>query len=140
MYRGTDMKIKLVQVCIVIVTLLGLLACSPASKDIWYAWDQKTEIGAGELLTVNLQSNPTTGFEWELREITNETVLQLVESKYELGEEAKKDPPVPGAGGHEIWTFKTLKKGESTIFMDYNQPWEGGMKAVHHLILRVTVK
>ncbi len=124
-------------------------------------------------LIVTLESNPTTGFEWELVEITNEpeepaprddaeepgpepeqdeaeppeptvytgdlpekTVLRHVDNKY--------IPPdaegVVGAAGKEVWTFHAEEKGKSTIFMEYNQPWEGGTKAARTFVLTVIVK
>jgi len=93
----------------------------------------------GSLLVV-LCSNPTTGFEWELAEISDETVVELVDSEYEPGKKAKQDPPVPGAGGTEIWSFKALKTGEATISMEYNQPWEGGEKATWTFNLTIVVE
>ena len=101
---------------------------------------KQVEIDAGGSLTVTLESNWTTGFRWELTEVTDQTVLELVESRYEPSEEARHDPPVPGAGGTEIWNFKALKKGETTISMEYSQPWEGGTKAAQIFVLTVVVK
>ena len=120
-----------------------MTACSStdtSSNNIFYAWDQKAEIGIGDTLIVTLESNPTTGFEWELREFSEEGILELMGSEYQPGEEAKQDTPVPGAGGLEVWTFKGLKKGQTVIFLDYNQPWDGGIKGDKFLMVRVTVK
>ncbi|MBA7640063.1 hypothetical protein ES703_47726 [subsurface metagenome] len=109
------------------------------SVDASYTGKQ-VEIDAGGSLTVTLESNWTTGFRWELTEVTNQTVLELVESRCELSEEARQDPPMIGAGGTEIWNFKALKKGEATISMEYSQPWEGGTKAAQIFVLTVVVK
>ena len=35
---------------------------------------------------------------------------------------------VVGASGKDVWKFKTLKKGTTTISMDYSRSWEGGEK------------
>jgi len=101
---------------------------------------KEVEVAVGGSLIVTLESNPTTGFKWELTEVTDQTVLELVESKYEPGKEARQEPPVPGAGGTEIWSFKALKKGETTISMEYSQPWEQGVKAAETFVLTVVVK
>jgi len=101
---------------------------------------EEVEVAVGSLIKVTLESNPTTGFKWELTEISDQTVLQLVGSKYEPGKEASQDPPLPGAGGTEIWSFKAIKQGESTISMQYSQPWEGGMKAAKTFDITVVVK
>ena len=76
----------------------------------------------GEELTVTLGSNPTTGFQWsELAEISDETVVQQVSHEFVMSEIA--DPPIPGAPGEEVWTFKALKKGTVTISLEYSRPW-----------------
>ena len=50
------------------------------------------------------------------------------------------EPPLPGTGGTEFWTFKATALGETAISMEYSQPWEGGEKAVQTFDLTVVVK
>jgi inhibitor of cysteine peptidase len=134
------MKSKLVLTCAIAAILLCLLGCASApqevSVDASYS-GKEVELGVGSSLIVTMESNPSsTGFQWELTVISDETVLQKVDQKYE--------PPEPGgmvgAPGKEIWTFKGLKKGKSSILMGYSQPWEGGTKAVETFELTVVVK
>ena len=137
------MRTKVILACIMAAVSLALLACSstpPASAECLFKWDQETEIAVGGTLTVTLESNPTTGFTWELTELSDQTVLALIEIKYEPGEEAKQEPSLSGAGGTEIWSFEALKKGEATISMEYSQPWEGGMKTAKIFEITVIVK
>jgi inhibitor of cysteine peptidase len=87
-------------------------------------------------LTVTLPSNPgSTGFEWELTGITDETVIEL--TGYQFVPPA--DTALLGAPGKEIWTFKAVGEGESTVSMEYSQPWENGTKAAETLTLAVSV-
>ena len=135
------MKSKLVLVCIMAVISLGLFACSPepappASAECAYAWNQTTEVAVGGTLTVTLESNPTTGFEWALVGITDETVLEE-EGHAFVAPEAEAPP---GTGGEEIWTFKALKEGKSTIGMEYRRPWEEGVEPDKVFVLTVVVK
>jgi inhibitor of cysteine peptidase len=44
-----------------------------------------------------------------------------------------------GAPGNEVWTFKALKKGTSTVTMEYSRLWEGGEKGVWTFNLTVVV-
>ena len=74
-------------------------------------------ISAGDSLTVTLDSNPTTGFSWALKGIGNESVLG--QTGHEFKAAPASNPPLLGAGGKEIWTFKALNKGSSTISMEY---------------------
>ena len=88
-----------------------------------------------DLVIVTLCSNPTTGFEWELTEITDEVVLMHSENEYIPDAEG-----VAGAAGKEVWTFKVLRPGESTISMEYGRPWEGGTEATWTFTLDVVTK
>ncbi len=128
------MKAKLMIVSAVVVVLLSLVACSSAAEQVSVDIDdfmeqkhisKEVEIAVDGSLTVTLGSNQTTGFKWELAEITDESVLEYVDDEYVPPE----DTGVVGAGGKEVWTFKALKKGTTEVSMEYSQPWEGGEKA-----------
>jgi len=96
------------------------------------------ELAVGETLTVTLDSNPTTGFSWALAANSDEAVLQEVDHEYVADDTG--ETPLAGAGGVENWTFKALEKGETTVSMEYGQPWEGGEKAAQTFELTVAVK
>ena len=98
----------------------------------------EVEVAAGGTIIVTLESNPSTGFSWALAENTDEGVLEEAGNEFQIDDPA--DPPIVGAGGHEIWTFKALKKGTSTISMEYSRPWEGGEKGVQTFELTVVVE
>jgi len=134
------MKSKLALIGTVIAISLCLFACSQAPKQV--AVDdsysgKEVELGVGGSLTVTLESNATTGFQWtEQAVISNQTVLEQVNHQFE----APADTGMVGAPGKEIWTFKALKKGKSTVSMEYSQAWEGGEKAAQTFDLTVVVK
>lgn len=92
-------------------------------------------------LLVSLPSNPSTGFQWsENAEIGDKTVMSQYSHQYVAPPETGGTPAPPGTPGKEVWTFKSLKNGTSTIYMEYSRPWQGGEKAVQTLKLNVTVK
>ena len=147
------MKVKLTLMSILaiasmVVTLLALSAddISRASPDgdvgqveIDASYNgQEVEIDVGKLLVITLESNPTTGFGWELAEPIDENLLTLVESGYEPGADA--ETGLVGAGGTEVWSFETLATGGTTITMEYSRPWDGGEKAAETFEVTVTVK
>ena len=35
-----------------------------------------------------------------------------------------------GAGGKEVWTFKGVRPGETTVELEYVRPWEAGVEPV----------
>ena len=145
------MKSKLILMSVVIATSLFLLACSPGAtkqKSVEVTCDdftnnkhvsQEVEVAVDGSLTVTLCSNPTTGFQWsESAEISDKTVLEQVNHEF-LSPESEPSPP-PGTPGQEVWTFRSLKKGQSTVSMEYSRPWEGGEKAEWTFVLTVVVK
>ncbi|MDD5093552.1 MAG: serpin family protein [Dehalococcoidia bacterium] len=83
---------------------------------------KEIKVKVGQLILVALASNQTTGFKWELISNSDEEVLQKTSYRYEGPKTT--EPPALGAGGKEVWTFKALKEGTSTISMAYSRPWE----------------
>jgi len=81
---------------------------------------QTIDIDVNQQFVIALGSNPTTGYRWQVS--YDEGMLELVESKYEMGGEAKQG--IVGAGGVDLFRFKALKSGETKITMVYRRPWE----------------
>ncbi len=146
------MKSKLILMFAVVAMSLLLPVCSPASKQVsvevscddFYKnqhISKAVQVAAGDSFTVDLCSNPSTGFQWsESAQISDQTVLQQTDHKLVPPEVKGDKPPAPGTPGKEIWTFKALKKGTSTISLEYSRPWEGGEKGEWTFALTVNVK
>ena len=133
-----------------LMALLALLGCSastptpapePASVDVpCDDFDEQPEqtrevtVDAGSTLTVALCANPTTGFQWEEIEIADPDLLKEVSRDYEAPDTDKL-----GASGREVWTFRALTAGETTLTSTYGQPWEGGTKEHWTFELTLTV-
>jgi inhibitor of cysteine peptidase len=146
------MKSKpLVAASMVGISLL-VLACSPASEqasvevpcDDFYEnhhIGKEVQVAVGDSFAVDLCSNPSTGFQWsETASISDQTVLQQTDHKHVAPEAKGIKPPAPGTPGKEIWTFKALEKGTSTVSLEYSRPWEGGEKGEWTFNLTVVVK
>jgi predicted secreted protein len=80
---------------------------------------KQVELSVGESLVVTLESNVTTGYSWTLTGISDESVLQKTKNEY-----VAPKTNLIGASGKEVWTFKALKKGNTTISLGYSRPWE----------------
>ena len=143
------MKVKLILMCAVVAISVSLMACSAPAKqasveiscdDFYKQADisQEIKVPADSSLTVTLCSNPTTGFQWEEAQISDQTVLQQTDRKF-VGPESEPPPP-PGTPGQEVWTFQSLEKGTSTISVQYSRPWEGGEKGTWKFALTVVVE
>jgi inhibitor of cysteine peptidase len=140
------MKLKIIITSILIPTLILLGGCAIASSaaKVEISCDQfqdshhsrnEIELGVGDTVTIDLCSNPTTGFQWEENpDISDSTILEQASHEF--------IPPgtdVPGQAGREVWVFKTLKKGVSTVSFEYSRPWEGGEKGEWTYTLTITV-
>lgn len=82
----------------------------------------QVEVELGKLLAVTLESNPSTGYQWELVE-NNESILK------QFGQKEYKPPETPnprmvGAGGCEIFRFKAVGVGQTTLKLVYHKLWE----------------
>ena len=98
---------------------------TPTAMEVWVTEDDAgTEIAlrVGDSLIAALDSNPTTGFEWALVNISDTSVIQKVHDEYIAPQPTS--PPLVGQGGEEIWTFEGLHVGYTYISMMYSRPWE----------------
>ena len=77
------------------------------------------EVNLGENVVIALDSNHTTGFSWQLAKPLDNNLLEFGETRYETG-----GTRLIGAGGKEVWTFKTFKKGKTELSLKYVRPWE----------------
>ncbi|MCR5760489.1 MAG: protease inhibitor I42 family protein [Sphaerochaetaceae bacterium] len=76
----------------------------------------------GGNLTVKVDGNPTTGYEWTVK---GTDVIKVVSSEYE----ADNTSGLVGAGGTYEFSFKTIKAGEATLVFNYGRSWESSPAA-----------
>jgi len=76
-------------------------------------------VNVGDNFKIELKSNPTTGYQWQLAEPINKNTVELVSSDYILP-----NTNLTGAGGKEVWIFKAIKAGEIKISLKYVRSWE----------------
>ena len=75
-----------------------------------------------QTVTLTLDSNPTTGFSWQVEQSEELFRLESVYTEDRTGE------PVTGSGGTETITLTPLKAGKTEVTLTYARPWEGGEK------------
>jgi len=109
------------------IIILALLLATAAmftgcgnTEAVYGVDDTSISVKAGDMFTIKLEANATTGYEWSAT-ISDETILALDKSDYVADEAAS---GVVGSGGAQVMTFKALKSGEATIDMVYQQSWE----------------
>jgi inhibitor of cysteine peptidase len=111
-------KIMFALICLFLVASI-LVACAPAAPTVYT--DDKTPItaGAGEQFTIELKSNPTTGFSWQAdydKTILTQTAKDYVADATKAG--------VVGAGGVDKFSFAGVKAGTTKITFTYKRTWE----------------
>ena len=131
------MKLKTILMFTAVIIFVSFIACSPTkpisieisyedfTEGKYFTWVANADVG--DKVVVTLGSNPTAGFEWpDMAQIGNKEILQQT--------------GVVGASGKDVWTFKALKKGTTTISMDYSRPWETIEKAEWVFKATITVE
>ena len=108
---------------VVLICLLGLTCLALAQKDSSRG-SKVIRVPQGKIITLVLDANPTTGFNWRLASISDKNILEFVKKEF-LPAESK----LVGAGGKEKWSFKTLKSGKAVIVLEYIREWEKDVPA-----------
>ncbi len=102
---------------------------------------RQVEVKTGDVFTVALDSNATTGFSWtEQAKIADGNILKQTGHEYIAPRTNDDTKPVAGMSGIEEWWFTAGRTGITTATMSYNRPWEGDEKEVRTFVLTVTVK
>jgi len=82
------------------------------------------EVTAGNEFKIIIESNPSTGYHWDLVGALDESIVQFVSRDYRADE-----PVIPGSGGKDVWVFQALAAGETTITLGYFPPGVDGTPA-----------
>ena len=82
----------------------------------------QVEVELDKLLVVTLESNPSTGYRWELIDNDDAILKQFGEVEFKSSDTS--DPPIVGAGGWEIFRFKAVSAGQTTLEFVYHRSWE----------------
>lgn len=97
---------------------------------------REANVTVGQVLTVELPGNRTTGFSWN-EPATTEMVLERV------GKPAYVTNPAPsgmvGVSGKEIWRFRATKAGRQTLRLEYARPWEKDVAPAKVVTFKVLV-
>lgn len=102
-----------------IVLVFLLTACSGGSAELQPTDPEAAlEADAGKEFTLVIESNPTTGYHWEIVGGLDGAVVELVGREYQ----STSEPGLVGGGGLDIWTFKAVDAGETTITLGHYPP------------------
>ena len=77
---------------------------------------EEMTVTLGDTFTIELDSNPTTGYAWQAQ--FDQEYLELVDTEFEPSS------GLLGAGGVERFTFRALSEGDTELTMLYKRSWE----------------
>jgi inhibitor of cysteine peptidase len=90
----------------------------------------------GDVVTLTLVSNPTTGYSWQVMEIDSAVLVQDGEPEYK---QSPGSEGLVGAGGTETFHFKAVGNGKTTLNLGYMRPWES-VPPTETFIIQVVVQ
>ncbi|WP_407295851.1 protease inhibitor I42 family protein [Stutzerimonas zhaodongensis] len=102
-----------------VLLLAGCASAPPSSVALNDDAACPLSLQSGQMLIVSLPSNPTTGYRWTLREISNEQLKSL-------GPEVFSSPKTDliGGDGLSTWRFEAAEAGNGRLYLTYQRPWE----------------
>ena len=78
---------------------------------------QLITVQAGETFDIIVPSNSSTGYRWMLVSELEENVVEFLAQEY-----IAEQPVIPGSGGVDVWTFRSVNAGDTTIELGYYPP------------------
>lgn len=140
------MRYKLIFVLTAFIGILSLIGCSTTLNPVTVEVScpqfinhrhitKEIEIQTGDSFMVSLCSNATTGFTWSEDAEVDQALVEQTDHEF-----IPPDSTTVGAAGREVWAFRSLKTGKTTLFLEYSQAWAGGMKEEWTFTLIVIIK
>ncbi|MBI5962429.1 MAG: protease inhibitor I42 family protein [Chloroflexi bacterium] len=93
------------------------------------------EAAIGNEFKIIIDSNPTTGYHWEIIGEVEKTIVEFISKDFK-GDE----PAMPGSGGVDIWAFRAVGAGETHITLGYYPPSNDPVGPQQTVTFTVTVK
>ena len=78
------------------------------------------ELARGQTVLINLRSNPTTGFRWQVQDAAPGVLRSLGPEVYTSSDNGQ----LLGSGGQSTWRFQVFAPGSGRLRLTSQQPWE----------------
>lgn len=88
----------------------------------------------GERATIELEANPSTGYQWDLDADPDGDVVHIVSDHYVAAPTA-----VVGASGTQTIVIEGVGAGETQLSLSYGRPWEHSAPAAETANFTITV-
>ena len=97
--------------------------------------DGETRLRRGQILAIELDSNASTGYAWEIVEDGS----PVLEPAPVPARAAPAVAPTPGAGGTSRWRFRATQPGTTNLRLVYRRSWEKDVEPARTASYRVVV-
>jgi inhibitor of cysteine peptidase len=102
-----------------LVLILAVTACGSNGVKVDESMAGQTiTVKSGEVITVNLAGNPTTGYNWYTANLDTSILSQQGDPDF------KADTTAIGSGGMVTLKFKAESAGTTTLTLNYMRIWE----------------
>jgi len=97
------------------------------------------QLKKGQVVSITLVSNPSTGYSWFASSSNQDILAQMGEPEYQ---ESASDSatPILGAAGTETYFFQGADIGTATLTLDYKKGWETNVSPEKTITITVEVK
>jgi inhibitor of cysteine peptidase len=92
----------------------------------------------GSEIQIVLDSNPTTGFTWQVVSFDS-TVIRLQSEELLHQENHKEDEMRVGTPSKQLFKFKALNNGKTKLQLHYQRPWEKTAPSANQFSIEITV-
>lgn len=140
---ATSWMKKSVPMLWMMVLAMSLTACGPAPKPPVPVEVSETDAGdsirkkPGETFTLELDSNPSTGYRWALDGKEDATVVKKLSDEFV----SRPHPPgMVGVGGTERWKFQAVKPGKTALHFTYRRPFEKESEPARERTINVLIE
>lgn len=102
------------------VILLMAFSCAQSDGHKLQASDDggRVELDQGQIVSVSLEGNPSTGYTWEVAEIDEQVLRQIGEPVF------TSESQNLGSPGAQVLRFRAVGEGQTTLRLVYHRPWE----------------
>jgi len=98
---------------------------------------RQIELINGQTFNVTLETNPSTGYSWEVIELNNNILHQIGEAETESNITKKNMVGVPVM---QTFQFEIINKGDTTLKLVYRRLWEKDVAPVNSFSIDIIVR
>jgi len=112
----------------------------PTSDKINFSMDdngRQIELTNGQTFNVTLETNPSTGYSWEVVELNNNILHQIGEAEIEPNITQK---DIVGAAVMQTFQFEVINTGQTTLKIIYHRIWEKDVASLNTFSIDIFVR